>query len=269
MVCFLASCSTTTWWPGIDSQKKCSDNKWKPDGHINTTHIVSNIAGVASLSAERYALYSQVPDAQWFRFSAPAVSVWATLLPWEWDYRYEINAILHSLHGGDYQQIQFRRKILETLIQEYRVLGLLENDWKVGFLIHALGDSYAHVYKKSPSSAEKAYGPAIGHLFKKGIYSPDSIKKNLKNYLLYVNALYRALNTGAGSTLALNEYIEFVRNLAGNNEDEYIALNLASYNENSAPPTNYCEHINWSNTVTKKEVSLFLKSIKNRLNKNI
>ena len=269
MVLSLAGCSTNTWWPDTNSQTNCANgNKWKPDGHINTTHIVATIAGVPAYTAERYALYSQVPDTQWLRFSAPAVSVWATFIPWEWDYRYDINTILHSLHGGNKAQVEARRMLLAKEINHYARLDIRENDWKVGFLIHALGDSYAHVYQKNPQSDQQAYGPAIGHAMSKGIYSADSIHENMDNYLNYIHALYEALNTGNGNQAALYNFKHTV-DYSRTKDDASIARNIAQFNAISSPPINYCEHQGWAKAVTKQQVSLFLKELKHQLREDV
>ncbi|WP_211826697.1 hypothetical protein [Kistimonas asteriae] len=263
----LTGCSAHTWWPDVDSEAICA-NKWKPEGHINTTHIVATMAGVPEYSAERYALYSQVPDAQWFRFSAPAVSVWATLVPWEWDYRYEVNAILHSLHGGNQEQITERRSRLVNEINDYARLDLRENDWKVGFLIHALGDSYAHVYQRNPQSDQQAYGPAIGHVVSKGIYSADSIQENMENYLAYIHALYDALNTGNGNQNKLYNLKHSV-DYWQTKDDAYIAGKIAEFNISDSAPIHYCEHQEWAKEVTKQDVSLFLKELKHKLREDV
>ncbi|WP_346188686.1 hypothetical protein [Rubritalea halochordaticola] len=277
------SCGHSGWWPDVDSAGKCSQRqkiqaltpdkeiKWKPDGHINTSHIVALAAYPGDPhKAERYAYFSQVPDAQWFRFSAPSVSVWATLFPWEWDYRCEINNVLHSLHGGDQQMIDIRRQRLIALIQHYVAQDTKENDWKIGFLIHALGDSYAHVYDKPGEPGHFAYGPGIGHIKPRGSFSPDSIADNFDNYLAYLTALYSALDTGQGNPKALADYTRFISKTVEESKsqpdpDAYVSSQVSEYNLSGAPTLQYCEHLKWVKEVNKCKVQHFLKQTRKQL----
>ena len=143
-----------------------------------------------------------------------------------------------------------------------------KTDWKVGFLIHALGDSYAHVYQRNPQSDQQAYGPAIGHAVSQGIYSADSIQENMDNYLSYLQALYEALNTGNGNLNAfyhLKHTVDYWRT----KDDAYIAARIADFNTSDSPPINYCEHQDWAKEVTKQDVSLFLKALKHKLHEDV
>lgn len=269
----LTGCSTHQWWPGIDSRELCDNLRknpgFKPDGHINTTHIISHIAHVDPETSERYALFSQVPDAQWFRFSAPAVSVWG--VPWWGGYRHEINAILHSLHGGGSEQIDNRRRKLAELIRKYHGLNARENDWKVGLLIHALGDSYAHVYSMDGGS-EKAYGPSFGHLNEKGNYSPDSIQENFANYTQFTQALFESLAGNDkqkyiedydGYIDALNSIVKESNKISKKDRDGYVGREIAKVNNGIAPIQFACEHESWvKNEISRENVSDFLKSIR-------
>jgi len=270
LVCFsLVGCSTNQWWPGIDSQKLCDESKkqkFLPDGHVNTTHIITTIAGIDSETSERYALFSQVPDAQSLRFSAPAVSVYGTLL-WGGDYRHEIAAILHSLHGGDNQQVKDRRLQLQKLIRQYVALHARENDWKIGFLIHALGDSYAHVYSEGGDSV-RAYGPAIGHLIEKGNFAPDSIRQNLDNYILFTKALFDAM--GGVDKQRYDEYITIIRKVvAESKRDDDVSENIAIENLKIAHISYACFHKTWvDKEINRTDVDLFLKSIRKELESN-
>lgn len=187
-----------------------AESSGAPDGYISTVHVVALIAGLPSHVAERYALYAQLPDSLMLRFSAEYVSVWGALLPWEWGYRRTINADLHSLHGGDASQIAGRQAALQGLIGEYARSDTRQDDWKVGFLIHALEDSYTHVYQHGDSE-QHAYGPMMGHLIERGDYAPDSVRENIDNYLLYIDALYAALDPKGRHSQAKNAFRDFVQ----------------------------------------------------------
>ncbi|MEJ2142872.1 MAG: hypothetical protein P8Y24_11060, partial [Gammaproteobacteria bacterium] len=269
----LSGCASTTWWPDIDSEKICKDvkglsfsaksAKWKAEGHVSTTDIIALAAGQKEL-AEKFALYSQVPDAQALRFSAPAVSFWGIFY---WEYRQNINSILHSLHGGDEQKIIKRRNKLKQMINELLRNDPEKNAWKIGFLIHALGDSFAHVYDEG--NGLYAYGPGTGHLCEKGSFSPDSIYENNKNYIAYLTTLFEALNTGNGDASTLNRYIMHVkkiikeaRKLTESERDNHIRENIVKFELENIPPLHYCDHKKWANEVTFSKVETFLKDIK-------
>lgn len=288
----LSGCANHMWWPELDSEQLClngrhhkayekekklipscpAKDKFKAEGHISTTHIVAIIAGQHNY-AEKYALYSQVPDAQALRFSAPAVSVWGTVTFWEWfDYRHNINAILHSLHGGNEIQVNVRREKLANLINDLVKDDPENNAWKIGFLIHALGDSYAHVYDDGNGNNTRAYGELIGHLFEKGSFRPDSIPSNLENYLAFVKALYTALNTGNGNSQNLDKYIVHVRKVVDDAKDmppsqgeEYVERKIRYYNSNLVDCLHYCSHKQWTDVVTMPGVNKYLNQIQEYL----
>lgn len=272
----LSGCTSTTWWPDIDSEEKCNEErdltltekrvKWGAEGHVSTTNIIALTAGQQNL-AEKFALYSQVPDSQALRFSAPAVSLWGVFY---WDYRENINAILHSLHGGDEQKIIQRREKLTQLINQLVRDNPVKNVWEIGFLIHALGDTYAHVYDEG--NGLYAYGPLIGHLWEKGSFSPDSIYENQENYLAFLKNLFDALNIGNGDTETFDRYIAHIKavikkasKLSESKRDQYIRNEIVIFELDNVPPLHYCEHVKWTDEVTFTNVNSFLNKVKNNL----
>lgn len=274
----LSGCDGTTWWPDIDSEERCKAGQglsktdlqllYESEGHISTTHIVANIAGQGEM-AEKYALYSQAPDTQAVRFSSPWVSFWA-IVPWELDYRHLINADLHSFHGGDDSQVKERRKALEALIHALAKENPKDNAWKIGFLIHALGDSFAHVYDLEDGKGQHAYQEWIGHVPEKGAYSPDSIHEHIEDYIAFVNALYRALNMGDGNNQKLAGYIAHIRKAKEDAEkesdpDKYIESAIVRYDTEDLE-LHYCEHKKWASVLSKSNVQTFLEKIDKELN---
>lgn len=92
----------------------------------------------------------------------------------------------HSLHGGSKSDIALRRESLVSLLKGKS----LSRNWERGFVIHALGDAYAHTYDND----SKAYGHPRGHAWDniRG-NSPDVIARSFARYEEYVKELYLAL----------------------------------------------------------------------------
>jgi hypothetical protein len=208
---------TNAYWPADHLSKprtssQCVDAQYAQEGHYNTTDLVAKIAGLSATETARLAYFSQAPDAIWFLYSAPAVGVWGFVPPF-WGYRSRIVNTLHSLHGGGPDDVDKRRTGLKNLITAHR--SRKEPEWKVGFLIHAMGDSYAHVYGERESP--HAYGGFVGHIFdnQKGSNQPDVIveNNNAEIYVDYVRALFEALSAGSagGDREGLNDYAAAVK----------------------------------------------------------
>ncbi len=158
-----------------------------PDGHHDTTSVVAAIAGLGDDVPHRLAYFSQAPDNLWLPYSAPSVAVWGSF--WPTFYRHRIVNILHSLHGGGPAEVKARRQALHDLIRSSDKTKP-EEQWKIGFLIHAMGDSYAHVRPTAPGPV--AYGEFVGHGFDNCV-KPDMIYLHVENYIDYVESLYHAL----------------------------------------------------------------------------
>lgn len=179
---------------------------YEKDGHIATSGYIAQMLGLRKERIGNLSCYSQAPDDLALRYSAPAVGVWG--LPLYTGYRHDIVNSLHSLHGGNAQAVADRRKMLEALVHQSFVSS--QPDWQTGFLIHALGDSYAHVYSKNGQL--HSYGEFVGHAFENTRWGerPDSIFVNGHSdiYLSYVSALFRALSPAGGASQERKDLLE-------------------------------------------------------------
>lgn len=179
---------------------------YEKGGHIATSGYIADMLVLEGKRVGSLSCYSQAPDDLASRYSAPAVGIWG--LPVYTGYRHDIVNSLHSLHGGDAQAVAVRRKKLEGLVHQSFISG--QPDWQTGFLIHALGDSYAHVYSKNGQL--HAYGDLVGHAFENTRWGerPDSIFVNGHSeiYLSYVSALFRALSPAGGANQERTELLE-------------------------------------------------------------
>lgn len=192
---------------------------WEWDGHLLTSGYVINLATHDLEFSQKVACYSQAPDDLWLKYSAPSVAIWGLFY---WSYRQNVMEILHSLHGGDLEAVvrrqeDLRRHIKSLIIYEtdeggkYQLVVDEENVWKLGFLLHALGDSYAHL--KGETGAQVAYGPIVGHGFDGFLWGlfgenyPDKIFKN-NNYENYSNFVKAAYETFAEPTRSSQNRID-------------------------------------------------------------
>lgn len=160
---------------------------WTSDGHFFTVDYIAELAGVPRERQQNLSCYSQAPD-EVLRYNAVPVSIWGIVTP---TYRSQIVNGLHSLHGGNHDQVVARRaKLAELINASYH--NNETPDWQTGFLIHALGDSFAHVYGDFDNS--QAYGELVGHGFA-FFKDPDDIYNglNYKKYNAYLLSLYGAL----------------------------------------------------------------------------
>lgn len=280
--------STNDYWPSSHVDR-CDEHGYAREGHYNTTELVAKMAGLDSTDAARLAYFSQAPDEMAFKYSAPAVGVWGVIPPF-WLYRPKIMNTLHSLHNGDNLQVTGRRQQLKDLIISYRSLhDSPDNDWKVGFLIHAMGDSYAHVYGEEGNL--HAYGGFFGHVFDNGDGEnrPDVIvmNDNSSSYIEYVRSLYDALNANnesRGDRDALKKYILAVEAQVkvGTNNDFVKFVQSYPYTRQTSPQseasigqwwlsTSNClaagkdKAAEWGNEIHFFKVSAFLSEIRSKL----
>jgi hypothetical protein len=213
----IAFAGKNSYW--LEGDKNCvdkpigNDDKYHEDGHGDTTYVVARIAGYSRHDAERLSCFSQLPDAAALRLSAPLVGVWGFA---NLEYRRLIVDSLHSLHGGNSRAVTERRNRLAGLVNR----GIKESTsaWKIGFIVHAMGDSYAHV--SGSGDKMKAYGVVVGHIFAFGD-KPDTIghKDNIVHYVGYVRALYAALQNGSARPELLEDFIAQVTAAARDEND--------------------------------------------------
>ncbi|WP_291842771.1 hypothetical protein [Maricaulis sp.] len=247
----LAACST----PGYRSlNPNCLEAhvqpKYQRDGHQDTTYMVARLAGHSSEDAALLAFFNQAADDLAMRYAAPQVSVWGTF--GAWGYRHRINAVLHSLHGGDQAVVAQRRLDLANMI-EARNRSEGQASWQTGFLIHALGDSYAHT-----DPVGHAYGETYGHLFDG--HAPDLVGNRPGLYLDYVDALFDALELDTASD---REAFSRFKTLIRNAPEGDIAAHRAAITEmrDYYPDTARLECDALAASLSMREVSRFLRDV--------
>jgi len=179
--------------------------RFKIDGHFYTTNFVLEAADVRAARADRIGCFSQAPD-EIAKYNAIPVSIFGVF---DWKKRSHIVNALHSLHGGNHAAVVKRRAALQGLIHES--YHQARPDWETGFLVHALGDSYAHV--KGDFDSSTAYGEVVGHGF--ALQDPDNIYAgdNYKKYNAYILALFDAIadpinKVGRARLVAFTEQLE-------------------------------------------------------------
>ncbi|WP_175652288.1 hypothetical protein [Pseudomonas sp. Marseille-P9899] len=187
------------------------------DGHFYTAGYVAYLAGYDSRTSLELACSTQAPD-EIFKLNAVPVSFWI-IGP---TYRHQVVNGLHSLHGGDTAAVMTRRAVLKQMISE-SAASTTTPKWQTGFLIHAFGDSYAHVHHNPP----EAYGEGVGHLFDSlSRNDPDAIfiNDNHVRYVEYVRELFEALSQarqpGKAASPALDTFIGNIKAEAEKGEDK-------------------------------------------------
>ncbi|MFI8146491.1 hypothetical protein [Acinetobacter sp. ABJ_C5_2] len=181
-------------------------------GHGDTTYVISVLAGQDIANTNELTYFSQYPDAN--KELDAIVNAVKNKIPSESNkFTHDIVTKLHSLHGGDSEKIKQRRIEVENAIKNN--LKKSEDIWKAGLLIHALGDTYAHTYKKFWTNEEVAYGPTTGHLGD-SIFGedPDSVTspKTKIKYLAYIENLFNILKTEKANDQKFQEFKEKAKN---------------------------------------------------------
>ena len=169
---------------------------WQENGHFFTVYMVARSAGMNHKDAYALAYYSQLPD-ELNRTDAKTKGVEHATRGLEHlelgdlaeSWRQDVNNYLHSLHGGD---IQKRRECLIAMLKDETL-----KTWERGFVLHALGDAFAHTYTENGQL--KAYEWTLGHL--KDWQKPDTIRENVSQYNQYVDVLFGVLGGSDKSSL--------------------------------------------------------------------
>jgi hypothetical protein len=162
---------------------------YQSDGHYYGVLSVG-LAGL-NASATEIAYWAQYPDQA---KSLDAIEA-AKRLPFESKKKAEfdilIHRVLHSLDGASPAQVAAWRTCLEKEIQN------ADTAWKKGFLLHALGDAYAHT--KGKRGERGAYPTGLGH----GLTgtAPDIPSKRPDLFRDYLGAVNRALGGNASSQM--------------------------------------------------------------------
>jgi RHS repeat-associated protein len=174
--------------------------------HSYGTYLAARACGhMTPPQAYALARYTQMPD-DYEGFDAVWKALPQLLGPNE-DAR-DIQNWLHSLHGGDDYQVNHRRACLTNMLSDSKLAG-----WRKGFVIHALGDAYAHT--EGPPGDEHAYVTPMGH-FWASLFgrSPDEISHNPRKFAAYMHCLCMSLGGDEASWNELRQ--QFVTDQNGN-----------------------------------------------------
>jgi RHS repeat-associated protein len=187
-------------------------------GHYYTVYSVAIAAGNSQSTALELAYYAQLPD-EFLPLDAKTAYLAAHNDPWLKrkflrsdkgtdiignyingteatvnGFGRDVQELIHSLHGLSGEALEKRRGCLAKMIKD----PLLKT-WQRGFLLHAFGDSFAHV---DPSG--KAYSYPDGHgndsiadavPLGKDYTDPDVIGNYPARYRQYTSDLYSVLET--------------------------------------------------------------------------
>jgi hypothetical protein len=216
-------------------------SKWGEAGHHYTTFIVARLAKIKLKRSYDLCWGSQVPDDNvWFS------AVWAAgPTIFGSSYHRRLMTTLHSLHGGDKAAVLRRQKDLQGLISRVNSDESLPA-WQIGMMIHAFGDSFAHVQDDG-----QAYGYPLGHTLDGE--GPDTIAKQKDHYRQFVKALYASL-TGkeeAGELKPLFDVVETLSTSADDSRDKMIeyarSLGFTDKADEEA-------EVEWLEKITRSEV---------------
>lgn len=204
---------------GNDQIDHCDFNGLYGDaGHFYTTYLVGRAAGFSDEAAWQLAYWSEYADKD---------AAFDAIRSLGDEDHIDVQKYLHSLTGGDPTKL---RTYLACLLKakaddgKTEAFGLDEK----GFLIHALGDTYAHAYDHvfvavgPPQSAryiwkpipEKLFPPHIGH-FSDG-HHPDYIAANPAKFGRYVDQLYGLLSSMNDGAVTHPEWIAGLKAAANN-----------------------------------------------------
>ncbi len=129
------------------------------DIHFYATYMVAKANGRSEVDAYKLAYYAQYPDQDHAYDAIPAAvrNIWRNITKKEkLQYDFDLEEILHSLHGGSPDQVKAWQKCLAEMVKNE------PDGWQKGFMIHAFGDSFSHV--RSLNGDGTAYRAPEGHL---------------------------------------------------------------------------------------------------------
>lgn len=200
-------------------------------------YIVSILNGKSKKEAYRIAYYAQYTDQDkkynaidagiglyWPRTpsvpdSSPYYNRAVEIYQSDTRYLFDIQNLLHSLHGGKYKDILNRRECLQKLLQDQSL-----EDWERGFVAHALGDAFAHTEGDGPDATayggDYPFGP-LGHFFDGSTPDVPSGRPELfRNYL-------GVLNQGLGGKMNAGQLAAMTRLLTRKFESDKDRFNAA------------------------------------------
>ncbi|WP_248795867.1 hypothetical protein [Pseudomonas sp. MWU13-2105] len=242
--------------------------RYAVDGHYSTVGYVAQLAGYSNDKVYKLSCYSQTPDQEALHYSAPYVAIWGVFDP---PFRHQVVNGLHSLHGGDARAIEARRNKLKSLIA--KSIHDQRPEWELGFLIHALGDSYAHVHSRADGA--HAYGEFAGHAIANLPWGerPDSIfvDHHYINYIEYVNALYDAFVsadlTARGDAVSLKRFTDEIAREAAKGDDAKkkvsFFMKTPAFDDTQGDSVQKCDSLNAK--LNDKDIRVFLAGLSRAL----
>jgi len=252
---------------------KNSSDKWLKTGHGHTTSIVGTLAGHDPRKAQRLAYFSQAPDELWLKYSAPAVSLWGWF-PGNMKHRKRVFRILHSLHGGNASEVTARQKLLSGITRSFMVNE--REDWELGFIIHAFGDSFAHTFPLNDDNSDvrAAYGPPFGHGLELSGHPDKIFSETIDVYKNYVAALFTAIATDDADQTALDRYLAGIDDILARTSNDRRAkdavedyISTFRINGRLATSLTRAECKAWRKTMRRKKVRSLLKEMEVAINR--
>lgn len=215
--------------------KASEKTRFDPQGHYYAIDEAATIAQPnLRVKAVELAAYTQMPDqidttTAFYWNVVPIFEACANLFTGGHAFRKfdDVQRYLHSLDGGSAQQ---RRECLEKLIKAELQKREIST-WRLGFLLHAYGDAYAHSFTnycrgpylsphlrtdKTEYSAplclqEVLYQAPLGH----GLHGncPDLVRPHFDRFCLYFTNLVQLLNQGDLSVKQNQQVSDYLKEL--------------------------------------------------------
>lgn len=238
-------------------EKGVGQPKYQRSGHQFTTYIVARAAGFKTEESYRLAFFSQLPDDE-IQFSATLASFYV----FDLEYRKQIMAILHSLHGGGNAEVLKRRQVLRDLIYDGVKNKSLE-DYQIGILIHAYADAYSHT--TVDDGKLRAFGYTVGHLFHG--HKPDLIAYDPERYKEYACELYKVLSLDSNcSHPELKELFQMIERLKKSRDTELPKFETYARNKWFFNDTDYEQKSKqWQNSVKREDMQRTISIIEGRI----
>jgi hypothetical protein len=205
--------------PDVVSESCFPDPSFTTDGHLYSTYLVARYEGINQIDAYTLAYYSEYPDIDG-NFKATSAFIFSP------HWRSDVRKVLHSLHGGDLDAIEVRRKALKMALSD-SLNQAPPNYWQAGLIVHAFGDAYSHTTKELGDPNQEAYGSIICHLHH--WKTPDQIarRKVFPKYREFIEQLYNVIDVEGGADSGLlTEFLNTIEGLACKNGCEREDIEL-------------------------------------------
>lgn len=214
---------------------------WGKDGHQYTTFIVARLAGWDVEPAVELCWGSQIPDeTKWF------TAVWGAV-PTVFGSRYHrsLMTTLHSLHGGSAKAVMRRQGDLQDLVTRQHASKAMQ-PWQIGLIIHAFGDSFAHVRDDG-----RAFGYPLGHAL--AGHGPDTISTHKDAYIPYVKALFASL-AGKPANEELAPLFAVVETLTANEDDSVTKMATYAIKLGLTPAIDKAAREKWKTKISRHDI---------------